>query len=113
MNFLLRCLLAIAVLLPLAGCTTVRLTPEAQSVRVVFSEPPAEDCAGIHEVAGSDGHWYNYLFLSNQSMVHGAFNAIRNDAARHGANTVFVSERVEGQVAAITFYGAAYTCSRQ
>ncbi len=70
----------------------------------------APDCRYLGEVIGSEGHWYNYLFLSNRKLIQGALNDIHNNANAMGANVVYVSDDISFTTS-VTFYGQAYFCN--
>jgi len=42
------------------------------------------------EVIGTEGHWYNYLFMSNKNITQGALNDIKNQAQKLGAKAVHI-----------------------
>jgi hypothetical protein len=58
----------------LAGCGTVTLDPQAEPVRIVFNNADVSKCKFIGEVTGSRGHWYNFLFMTNDDMLRDCFN---------------------------------------
>nr|WP_239424298.1 DUF4156 domain-containing protein [Vibrio galatheae] len=65
--------------------------PDAQSVHLrLDSQFDANHCQWLGEITGSEGHWYSYLFFSNDVMVRGALNDAKNQAFELGANTVFL-----------------------
>jgi hypothetical protein len=63
------------------------------------------DCHYLGEVIGSEGHWYNYLFISNRKLTQGALNDMYNRA-----NVVYVSDDINFATS-VTFYGQAYFCN--
>jgi hypothetical protein len=67
------------------------------------------DCRYLGEVIGSEGHCYNYLFISNRKLTQGALNDMYNRANTLGANIVYISYDVPFTTS-VTFYGQAYYC---
>lgn len=99
-------------MLTLAGCASPRnqLNEQAQNVHLRMDAGfNADNCKWLGEVAGSEGHWYNYLFFTNDIMVQGAMNDIKNRANTLGANTVFVIAP-QDFTTSFTLMGSAYRC---
>ena len=68
-----------------------------------------QQCEHLGEVIGSQGHWYDYLFLSNKLMTQGALNDIRNEAHQIGANKVVIHKNMMF-ITSVTMMGQAYNC---
>ena len=96
----------IPVLLLLCGCVPA-LNPEARRVEVVFNPTATAQGEKVGEVIGSAGRWYNYIFLSNPTMIEGALNDLRNNAYRLGSDRVYVYRHIDF-VTSVTFLGEAY-----
>lgn len=99
----------------MAGCTSPmkRLDSPAQTVHLRMDAGfDADDCQWLGEVTGSEGHWYSYLFFTNDVMVQGAMNDIKNRAKKLGANTVFVTAP-QDFTTSFTVMGSAYRCSNK
>ncbi|KGY09299.1 MULTISPECIES: DUF4156 domain-containing protein [Vibrio] len=99
----------------MAGCTSPmnRLDSPAQAVHLRMDAGfDADDCQWLGEVTGSEGHWYSYLFFTNDVMVQGAMNDIKNRAKKLGANTVFVTAP-QDFTTSFTVMGSAYQCSNK
>ncbi|MGD8173309.1 DUF4156 domain-containing protein [Vibrio sp. TRT 21S02] len=112
MSFKLRNVAALTALLVLAGCTspTNQLTPNAEQVHVrMDSGFDANQCQWLGEVTGSEGHWYSYLFFTNDVMIEGAINNLKNNAAKLGADTVYMIAP-QDFVTSFTVLGSAYHC---
>ena len=97
--------------LTLSGCSTTKLIKSSDSLNIVFDESAIENCKILGEVIGSEGHWYNYLFITNTNLTQGALNDIRNKAQTMGADTVFIWEDLLFTTS-VTFLGQAYTCKQ-
>tara|TARA_Y100001956_G_scaffold71682_1_gene76575 strand:- start:605 stop:880 length:276 start_codon:yes stop_codon:yes gene_type:complete len=89
-----------------------RLDTQAQDVHLRMDAGfNADDCQWLGEVTGSEGHWYNYLFFTNDVMVQGAMNDIKNRAKKLDANTVFVTAP-QDFTTSFTVMGSAYRCTK-
>lgn len=95
--------------LVLSGCVTTRLAKNAETLNMVFEKSAVGACKPLGEVVGSEGHWFNYLFLTNPSMVRGALNDLRNNAQAKGADTIYVLDPLLF-VTSVTILGEAYYC---
>jgi Domain of unknown function (DUF4156) len=83
------------------GAQTVRLYEDATSL--------VADCTFLGEIIGSEGHWYNYLFMSNKNLAQGAINDIKNEAWNLGANSVHAHINLLFATS-VTIVGQAYRC---
>ena len=54
--------------------------PEAQSIEIVSQAPDKSACNYLGEVVGSQGNWITGDFTSNENLVTGARNELRNAA---------------------------------
>lgn len=84
------------------GAGTVRLFKEYQQVK---------DCKFITEVIGTQGHWYDYLFISNRDLTQGALNDLKNEARKVTANAVHIHSNM-GFSTSVTLIGQAYHCPK-
>ena len=105
-----RYLLCAVWLWMLAGCGTVSLAPQAESVRIVFNNDDVSKCQFIGEVTGSRGYWYNYLFISNEDMIRDALIDLRNKTYHAGGNTIKLTDQHIKFTTSVTFWGQAYSC---
>ncbi|MDN2480599.1 DUF4156 domain-containing protein [Vibrio agarivorans] len=98
----------------LAGCSTpmATLNGDADQIEVRFdSHFDPQECQWLGDVTGSEGHWYSYLFFTNDVMVRGAVNDLRNNAQQLGADTVYMINP-QDFVTSFTVFGTAYQCQR-
>ncbi|MGF1749744.1 DUF4156 domain-containing protein [Vibrio cionasavignyae] len=105
---------ALLCLIILSGCSSPAHKVTQQSASVVLRLDQNLDtshCQWKGEVTGSEGHWYNFLFLLNSTMARGAMNDIKNNAAELGANTVYLLSPVDFQTS-VTLFGSAYHCQK-
>ncbi|MCQ1060708.1 DUF4156 domain-containing protein [Photobacterium sp. DNB23_23_1] len=107
-----KILLAGFVSLLLVGCVTPseELIPQANQVRVLTTSLlNLEKCNWVGEVTGNEGHWYSYLFYSNDALIQGAVNELKNNAHQIGADTV-VTMSPHNFTTSVTLLGTAYDC---
>ena len=100
----------------LSACTVIQKQSDDRPVRLIFynelnivSSDKTPDCRYLGEIIGSEGHWYNYWFLSNTDLTQGALNDIHNKANILHANVVYVDDQIPF-ITSVTFYGQAYHC---
>ena len=100
-----------------ASCSTVQKNPDNKPVRLIQKNElnivlsgKTPDCRYLGEIIGTEGHWYNYLFISNRKLTQAAINDLYNRANSKGANVVFISDDISFTTS-VTFYGQAYHCS--
>lgn len=87
MNKLIVLILSIS----LSACSAIPIMPQAASVELV-NEKPNDTCKFIAEIAGSQGNWFTGDWTTNEDLVIGARNEIRNKAYRLGGNLVHVQD---------------------
>lgn len=85
-----RILYSILVLLIVSGCSAQAVRPEAQSVEIVNESPDKIKCKFIGEVVGSQGNWVTGDFTSNENLIVGARNELRNKTYELGGNVLYV-----------------------
>ncbi len=106
-------LLISALAIPLlAGCANPSNMPVAGSEDIhirldkTFS---VTECEWLGDITGSEGHWYSYLFYTNDQMIQGAVNQLRNNALELGADTI-VMIHPQDFVTSFSVFGNAYRC---
>ena len=115
-NFaLLSCLLAVA------ACAAKPLLPGGAAI-VVSNEPAPEGCRYVGEVRGAQGNFWTAEFTSDDNLVHGARNELRNSAFDLRANYVKIEtesfsentgEDSLGGLYSVVIIGNAYHCDQQ
>ncbi|BBM64079.1 hypothetical protein VA249_07250 [Vibrio alfacsensis] len=98
--------------LTIGGCATPTTQPLEQSSMVemrIDSQFNPTQCEYISEITGSEGHWYSYLFYTNDAMMQGAMNDLKNTAMKIGADTVFMISP-QDFVTSFSVIGIAYRC---
>ncbi|UTA46423.1 DUF4156 domain-containing protein [Simiduia sp. 21SJ11W-1] len=76
----------------LCGCSASKTIPGADRVELVNEAPDRSKCEFLGEVVGSQGNWFTGDVTSNENLVVGARNELRNEAYRLGANVVHVQD---------------------
>jgi hypothetical protein len=106
-----------AILLP--ACSAIPLNPSAQHIRIVTSDPSG--CEYLGEVTGNQGDFFTGDWTSNANLETGARNAMKNEAAKLGADTVQMLATRGGLTAGggsmqqtnVTYTGMAYRCNKK
>ncbi|GAK87018.1 putative outer membrane lipoprotein [Vibrio ponticus] len=112
MSHKLRNLTTLSLFALLTGCAApyTQVNQEAQDVHVRFDSGfDADQCQWLGDVTGTEGHWYSYLFFTNDAMVQGAINDVKNRAKKLGATTVYVIVP-QDFTTSFTVVGNAYKC---
>lgn len=95
--------------LGLFGCVTYS-TPESEQVQVVWQGAGSlQDCKYVSTVYGSEGHFYDYWLHSDKNMVWGTINQMRINAAKKGADTIYLYQPF-GFLSSVTMMANAYQC---
>jgi len=99
--------------LSLTACSTLEIDNISESddtVRLYAEFESVEKCRFIDEIVGTQGHWYDYLFISNKNLTLGAVNNLKNEAQKVKANAVHVHTNMTFNTS-VTILGQAYYCS--
>jgi hypothetical protein len=118
MNILIKAGLITLTCLLFSSCSIIQKYPDNKSVRLVFyneininpNKPP--DCKYLDTLVSSDGHWYNYLFISNEDIAQGAINDMHNKASILGANLIYINDNIDFATS-VTLLGQAYYCNEK
>ncbi|TKF73278.1 MULTISPECIES: DUF4156 domain-containing protein [Vibrio] len=105
-------LIALAMSGALLGCTTPTSLPHSDADKVQMDYHGViniEQCEYKGEVTGSEGHWYNYLFFQNDTLIQGAMNELKSNAIELGADTVIFTLPQHFSTS-VTMLGTAYLC---
>ena len=99
-----------------ASCAVTPLLPDSEPVRIIFhnelpglSKTSLSDCDYLGTVISSEGHWYDFLYISNAELARGSLNDMHNKASQLGANIVYIDNNVDFKTS-VTFLGQAYRC---
>ncbi len=101
----------------LVGCSANPVLPGASNVDIVDEKPDKIKCEYLGEVVGSQGNWFTGDFTSNENLVIGARNELKNEAFKLGGNVVYVqvmnSARAWGSLGTtnVTAIGKVYKCA--
>ena len=76
----------------IAGCSAHQLKPEASSVMLVINKPDTAQCKFLGEIIGSPGNWGTEEYSSNEVLMVGASNDLRNQAYAMGGNAIYLQK---------------------
>lgn len=100
----------------LSGCAATSATPQGAAVEVLTQKPA--NCRFLGEVVGSQGNAFSGDFTSNQNLMVGARNDLRNKAAAMGGNAGQIQNSLNathpyssGAISS-TLVGSAFACPR-
>ena len=103
--------LAFIILIILFGCSAVQQPePDTSNVRIYTDAAKLANCKYLGEIISSEGHWYNYLFISNYNLAKGARDGLRNQAHALGGNVVQVERTVFNYTTSTVYIGNVYDC---
>ncbi len=103
----------------ISGCTAAPLQKPAASNVLVTRNTPADDCRFVGEVLGSQGNFWTAEFTSDEDLIAGARNRMRDRAYDLGANFVQIelenqshntADHSTGGVYSSVILGNAYAC---
>ncbi|WDE05989.1 DUF4156 domain-containing protein [Thalassomonas viridans] len=107
--------LAIAVTV-LAGCSAKPQNTGSSHI-LLTSHKAAPNCQFLGEVRGTQGNLLTATFTSDEDLILGARNELRNQAAQLGANYVVIEQQNQsvnlsgfGGAYNSTLFGNAYNC---
>jgi len=99
-----------------SGCSITPRNPDNHPVRIIFNnELPGlskinlSNCDYMGTVVSTEGHWYDFIYISNSDLVTGAINNMHNLASDMGANLVYVDSNIDFKTS-VTLIGQAYHC---
>ena len=102
--------------LALAACAATTAEPGAELVELVNEPPRTTTCSYLGEISGSQGNWFTGDFTSNENLVVGARNDLRNKALELGGNTIYIQDLVHSSstdslgTTNVTAIGKVYKC---
>ncbi len=97
------------------SCAVIQPEPDNKPVRMIFYNEinifskGVPECQYLGTIVSSDGHWYNYLFISNTNLTLGAINDMHNKASSIGANIIYINDNIDFTTS-VTLLGQAYDC---
>ena len=110
-------IIMITLIMIISGCSAIKVIPEAKSVEIINEPVDRKKCKFLGEIIGSQGNWVTGDFTSNESLVKGARNELRNEAYKLGANIVYIQDMKNTNAYGssgttnTTAVGKAYKCS--
>lgn len=102
--------------LALAGCAANPLNSGADRVEIMTTTKEVKKCTYVGDALGTQGNRFSGTFTTNANLMLGARNALKNDAARLGANAVLIQQQQNAQhelgggTVNSTLIGKAYRC---
>lgn len=112
-----KMLLTLVIVSFLSGCAAIQVAPEAATVDIVTEQPNKNKCKFLGEVVGSQGNWFTGDYTSNENLMIGARNELRNETYKLGGNVVFIQNMANASAwgslgtTNTTAIGKAYKCT--
>jgi len=100
--------------LTLSSCSLIdiqELDDKTKIVKIYDAYEHIEHCQFVSELVGSEGTWYNYLFISNRDLTLGSIHDLKNQANVMGANAIHIQHNLNFNTS-VTFFAQAYTCTQ-
>ncbi len=100
--------------LTLAGCAATSATPQGAAVELVNARPAG--CKSLGEVIGKQGNVFSGDFTTNENLMLGARNDLRNRAAAMGGNVVQLQDTLNSThpystgAVSTTIVGTVFSC---
>lgn len=107
-------LLMLVSCLTLTSCSlldTHQINESAKHVKLYSDYEQVTGCRYIGELVGSEGHWYNFFFLTNPELTLSSIIDLKNQANALGADSVHIQDHM-GFGTSVTYLGQAYDCSQ-
>ncbi|MRX28631.1 DUF4156 domain-containing protein [Kangiella sp. HZ709] len=95
----------------LSACVGKSIQVEAAKITLLNNEP--SNCKFLGEVYGTQGNIVTGLFTTDEELIAGARNDIRNNALALGANALLITRTNPNRTERLdfySFYGKAYQC---
>ena len=100
----LKTICCVTAALALVGCAATKLEPGAQKV-LVSPNKPGKHCKYLGAITGNQGGFLTGSYTSNRNLETGAFNDMRNQAHRIGANYVQLVTNRAASSGSVSSYG--------
>jgi hypothetical protein len=107
----------LSVIALLSGCAANSVHSDAKNVEIVSEVPDSSKCKFLGEVSGTQGNWFTGDYTSNENLVVGARNELRNKTQALGGNIVYIQDMKNASrrgalgTTNTTAIGKAYNCS--
>ncbi|MFT7682057.1 MAG: hypothetical protein ACI935_001527 [Moritella dasanensis] len=98
--------------LTLTSCSLFDIQPlddTTNVIKIYDAYQHLEQCTFVDELVGSEGTWYNYLFISNKDLTLGSIHDLKNQANIIGANAIHIQYNLSFTTS-VTFFAQAYDC---
>ncbi len=106
-----KTILALFLFAMLTACASQPIRVEAAKITLLDKEP--SNCKFLGEVYGTQGNIVTGLFTTDEELIAGARNDIRNNALALGANALLITKTNPNRTERLdfySFYGKAYQC---
>jgi hypothetical protein len=100
---MLRLSISILLIGTLTACASIQLRSEAERI-IVSRNPAPKGCKYVGHVIGSQGGSWSGGWTSNKNLAEGAFNDMKNKAAKLGANYVQLETNQAGVTGSAGMY---------
>jgi hypothetical protein len=98
-----------------SACGTQDLDPPGEGVVASRNPPPGTDCHEVGHFVGHEGGWTGD-WISNDDLIKGAFNDLRNQAGEAGSNYVQHDPptlgETDGTTTTATVSGTGFWCPK-
>lgn len=102
---------SLALIVVLSACAGHSIKVDAAQIQILDSEP--KTCQFLGEVYGTQGNIVTGLFTTDEELIAGARNDVRNEALALGANSLYITKTSPNRthnLDSYSFYGKAYRC---
>lgn len=93
----------------ISSCATPKNDADISSIRIYYEENKVQNCVFKSDIVGSDGRWFNFLFISNKILTYNALNDLKFTALEAGADSIFIHHNIQFGTS-VTFIGQAFKC---
>ncbi|GEM78844.1 DUF4156 domain-containing protein [Vibrio superstes] len=90
--------------LVLSACSAIPVQEDAKGVRIV-SDLDTEQCEFRGEVSASQGNFFTADLTTDENIIKGARNELRNETSKVGGNYVLIAKAVDSSNEGISAYG--------
>lgn len=95
----------------LVACQAMPLNNKAKTISLVFDRKQLNACQAKGEVIGSQGDLVRYWITSDEALLQGAINDLKNKTVQLGGSHILLHEQVDFSTSA-TLLGEVYLCQK-
>lgn len=111
-SIFIKIVMSILIVVTLPSCAIIEIHQvyeTAANIRIYNTETQPKGCVFIADVVGSEGHWYNSIYISNSDLVIGALSDVKNQTADVNADTAVINDMFLFATS-VTIYAQAFDC---